>query len=804
MNFKQFQKVFRKCEIVYLRDLATQLVDGLSRNSNSNDRDAGLTEFIQSYFNQKLKYNEKLWVIPGLYDRVQKTYKEAKALGFGLESEVDRALISTSIILNCSELGTIAWGYEIQIESVKSAILKYFLAALAGMLEKFLKYQTAWLAAKGFNQIEFPERPDELPCCEQDGFIIGGSYNRYVRNCFKVLRAGKVVGRNRAKLAWSFSQVKRASEPAPDDFIEANMKKHKTRLTKVLEDEEDDILDELKSEVVRTVREVYLNIRKAHHRVRTPSANGHFMAPRSRGGALGKHFNVYSDIPCLDKLILMYETIPGEALELRGYVDRLDFEMTYQEAKRYAFSREKVQCIPHPILEPFKVRVITLGETEAYWIGKNYQDLLWDQIRRKRTFAFCGQPDTDEFINEIFGNFERKEDSVLVSIDYEAATDNLHPYLSEVCLDTILEMMDAPLEDRYVLLQCLTGHQLNYRQGKNKFDSISQTWGQLMGSPISFPILCLINAAVLRYCYEIMVGQKVLLTHCPLTVNGDDALMIIPESGYELLGRLTSKAGLKFSMGKNYCMRNYCVINSHLYEASPRMDYFGVNRFRFTRLPYINMGLLCGKGRVQDSAHGTREAFTESAAGPTIGAKHHILLEGHEIGIQRRLTTAFIAHNSEVLKQITNIGWFIPQHLGGLGLKWVEETPPKITPFQAKLCAYLECLTDVESVIDNQILMDRTIRPYYVDYAFSVAAKIGERCGFTFDETGYELPMLMDHFVNLCDGSDTETVGNRFQDSFERIFMKAQKTSLNPMSWEKIIRSKPKRLYLRRPWSCSN
>jgi len=675
----------------------------------------------------------------------------------------------------------------------------------SGQLERFLKYQLAWLAAKGLNQNEYPERPIELPLSERDGFLIGGSFYRYLSNYFKRLPVDSRVSSQRAQLAWGFAQVKRASEPAPIDFVAANMKKHKERLTRSDPLEEDDqLFDSLKEQVIRTVEEVFGGVKKFKERVRVPSMNAHFKAPRSMGGALGKYFN--SAFPLDELLIAMYETVPGQVWELRGYITDEVIRQTYDDARHFAWSQDQVKCIPHPVMEPFKVRVITLGEPEAYWLAKNYQDLLWKQLCKFRTFRFIGSPDSASSINEHLSYFEYnpKFDN-LVSVDYEAATDNLHPELSEVVLEKILALIDAPLADRRILLQCLTGHELHYRTDKkDEFDVHNQTWGQLMGSPVSFPILCLINAAVLRHAYEIANGYRsVALANCPLFINGDDALMIMPKDSYELLGRLTSKVGLKFSVGKNYRSEKYAVINSHLYEGTIVPDYFGVKRLVFSSLPYINMGLLCGKGRVQSSGFTSVDPFTEGQNGGTIGQKHQILLEGHSEEIQKKLTTEFIKRNQETLNKIKHIGWFIPSHLGGLGLKWVGETDPKITPYQSKLCAYLECINSVESMIANKILSDRTIRPNYVDYSFGLAAKIGDKCGFTFEKTDFELPDFSTHFLNMCDGSGTDTKGSRFEDSFQRIFKDAQKTKLNGMSWAAIRLSKPKKLYLRRPWSTS-
>ena len=89
-----------------------------------------------------------------------------------------------------------------------------------------------------------------------------------------------------------------------------------------------------------------------------------------------------------------------------------------------------------------------------------------------------------------------------------------------------------------------------------------------MGSPVSFPVLCLINIAATLVSYAIRLGvDEVDLSTIPICVNGDDVLFwAVDREHYEIWKQVTAKCGLKFSLGKNYTSRRYAVINSELYR----------------------------------------------------------------------------------------------------------------------------------------------------------------------------------------------------------------------------------------------
>jgi hypothetical protein len=152
------------------------------------------------------------------------------------------------------------------------------------------------------------------------------------------------------------------------------------------------------------------------------------------------------------------------------------------------------------------VRVVTIAEAEPYQKVLPIQKWLWRKITEHRVFKYVGQPIGQEWAEELDLNGGPvaqllRDGGRFVSGDFSAATDNLDPALTEYAWECICEC--ASVEDEHGVLplslspfaglvkKALTGHCLDYG-GPVIMD---QTWGQLMGSPVSFPLLNIINAA---------------------------------------------------------------------------------------------------------------------------------------------------------------------------------------------------------------------------------------------------------------------------------------------------------------------
>lgn len=241
---------------------------------------------------------------------------------------------------------------------------------------------------------------------------------------------------------------------------------------------------------------------------------------------------------------------------------------------------------PVALPEPLKVRVITKGPAIRYYLGKVIQRLTWGVLKNHPTFRAIGEPLTLEFLQERLRDIDTTEH--YLSGDYKSATDLLHPDLSAIASFEIGQWLC--LDDIY---QRLYVDGLVNSQVENPRDHLEpvvpQRWGQLMGSPLSFPILCLVNAAINRYFLEMSYGRSFSLEECPMAINGDDIVMRCKIDSYEAWKMIVDDAGLVPSIGKNYVSRDFFVINSTYYRHKGTTL---TGDPIFEKVPYLNLALV--------------------------------------------------------------------------------------------------------------------------------------------------------------------------------------------------------------------
>jgi hypothetical protein len=202
----------------------------------------------------------------------------------------------------------------------------------------------------------------------------------------------------------------------------------------------------------------------------------------------------------------------------------------------------------------------------------------------------------------------------------------------------------------------LTGHTI---------DGVKQEWGQLMGSIVSFVILCIVNVSVIRFSYELCVGQRTNLRALPATVNGDDGLVRAPESFLGIWEDVARVAGLIPSLGKVYTHPTYANINSTSFEWSST---------GFSLIPYVNMGLVYGFQRSTINKEAVQAFDSLDERAPSIGSRHRTLIASCPPHLRVRVHEAFLKHNAELLSKLRGVPFFIAEEYGGLGLETIRDT----------------------------------------------------------------------------------------------------------------------------------
>lgn len=313
---------------------------------------------------------------------------------------------------------------------------------------------------------------------------------------------------------------------------------------------------------------------------------------------------------------------------------------------------------PVALPEPLKVRVITKGPVTRYFLGKFIQKFTWSVMKEHPTFKVIGTPLTEELLEERLGLLSEGE--VYQSADYKSATDYLHPDLSATAAFEIGAAMGWGDHWLQMYVDGLTNSYL--------CDGRPQRWGQLMGSPLSFPILCLVNAALNRFFLELSSGKALSLRECPMLINGDDVAMKMKLDRYENWKRMVTDGGLVPSIGKNYVSSHFVIMNSTLYES---LGESLLGRANFQRRPYLNLALICPRidSKVQKDLR--LGAVSIDPAVKDLSQLAHKGLEGLDFEQQDWAMSKFLGWE-EVKKYLKcvpgRVSWFADKCLGGIGL----------------------------------------------------------------------------------------------------------------------------------------
>ena len=376
------------------------------------------------------------------------------------------------------------------------------------------------------------------------------------------------------------------------------------------------------------------------------------------------------------------------------------------------------------ILEPLKVRTITAMDPLRSHVSRPLQKALWSHLRTFEPFVLVGEPISESILHD-FNLRHRKLASTLglsesdhfVSGDYSAATDGLDIRLSKLFLESLLEFLpsgDELLKStfRKVLLEQV----ILYPPGGPL--PILQKNGQLMGSVLSFPFLCLANMFTYivsladgnyQRAYNLLSDQS-LMRRLPVLINGDDILFRASPLRYRGWLSEIKKVGFVPSVGKNFFHPRFLTVNSVPIEFVPRpttyeafsgvsswpdmMEFEESNpRFPpylpdtltddFKILGFINVGLLTGQAKLtgRDSLRslpisGWHAQSVLTSINPP--QAHKWFLHYHRSDIQRQ--TQFGG---------TTLNIFAHPLLGGLGFVVPPGVEPRFSPEQRRIASAL-------------------------------------------------------------------------------------------------------------------
>lgn len=360
-----------------------------------------------------------------------------------------------------------------------------------------------------------------------------------------------------------------------------------------------------------------------------------------------------------------------------------------------------------PVREPLKCRIITKGNALPMYYSRFFQKKMKSWLDTIPCFILTKEPLSVDHLNKLNDLTETinlsspEELRLFVSGDYKSATDLLDISLTKMIFEELLSKSDIGQMDKMVLRSVLYEQNLYWGNPPHREFKGRQVNGQLMGSILSFPILCLANLVCYWASLERYLGHSVPLERLPVLINGDDILFKTNERHYQIWLTEIDRVGFRLSVGKNYVHPRYLTVNSTMFSYVDGS---------FKEVPYLNNGLLTGISKLGPMKQ--ELTFQQIAEKVFSGSSNHPFVQSR-----------FIYYQKERINAITLEGkynLFLPVYLGGIGIRPL--LPPSYTRFQLQLAQFLyRRLSDYPSKPPSQAvkLVDKSSEKL-IDAAYNV------------------------------------------------------------------------------------
>lgn len=427
--------------------------------------------------------------------------------------------------------------------------------------------------------------------------------------------------------------------------------------------------EDLHDEVVQTSRRIFRSCRGPVAGTKfLPSGSACLQATRREGGALGLFEQYHMPLESREAKIVGKLPVLNASL---GAWRQSQYDIAMDSALRNlhdiddagisAGTSVSVQAIP----EPGKFRIITKGDGYLYSALQPLQGQMLSDWKHCSAATMRDQ-DLTEKVRSL--DAAVPDMPLWCSVDYEAATDLLKRDATTSALEPL---MGHPLWG----LACasLMRGWIEYPDGRV---GVARD-GQLMGSPLSFAILCCVNLAVyhtaLKRWYRAQKSRyrRMVMTKLwnQVLVNGDDMLFKGNEELIRIFRQTALDAGLKFSQGKNYSSPDCCMINSQVFRRTG-----GVMR----RYGYLNMKLILGVSLKSGESHATPTQIGKDLS------EMVKLCPWTSCAIPKALSR----WGKDWFGPIYRPNWYLPVHLGGFGLD-LKQAPDswRVTRSQREMAA---------------------------------------------------------------------------------------------------------------------
>lgn len=533
---------------------------------------------------------------------------------------------------------------------------------------KKAKALTVWGFARLMRQ-DLPDVPNPGECrCL--GFT--GKASQWIRNLF-VRRSNHT----NVRFFWGLLQgVKRACAPIDEGFIHEAYEKHRRALTMALGPQEFDDL-----EAMRFGHRLWKGAQSASNESPPPSFSASYHSGRASGGKLAeiREIGTTQEVGLTDQ--------GGEMLRVFGRVTT-----TGEAVNDYLQSGDRMRTRVQMVIEPLKARPITAGSASGSWACMRAQRKMWNHLRRLPQFALIGETLQETHLNWVQDKSPSGFD-YWVSGDYSAATDNLDIRLTRRLFESFLYWTDFDDDLETVLREMLYEQTLCYPHDGSESQ---QTNGQLMGSPLSFPILCAANLFCYVQTWRRVFGSVPPLKDLPVLINGDDILFKSSTEFYEVWQDEIKKVGFELSVGKSYFSKKFLTVNSKLYVCKgtlhqcrdPQDPSTGCDTkcdVKPTLVTFFNPAQVLPGHYVNDESHNVEQCESD----PLVGRLSDALTRASD---PRHALARFKYFNKKLVHQATQFGrlnLLIHRNLGGVGVIAPDGIKIEITRFQRQLATVL-------------------------------------------------------------------------------------------------------------------
>jgi len=502
--------------------------------------------------------------------------------------------------------------------------------------QSYIKYWTDRYLCQVFSDTSRKDSfPDSDGWMDQKPLFSGWCKNFIVRR------------RNKGDISFFYTLQKgiRKMWPALGDVKkEAALKKHALRLSTFK-----GFVDDKFQDMIQTIsRQVAALSSKKSATKFMPSGSACSQASRRNGGAL----SLFAKLPLVSCLASSEAVKIGRLPVVNAAImswRNSNFDSAYSSVinrlsdtdERGNFSLLSVDVVAIP--EPGKFRIISKGDGYLYSALQPLQGLMLDGWKHHSASTMLHE-DLSERVREIdMGS----DFPFWISVDYEAATDLMK---RDSTLAAMRGFEGFPFFD--LGWHSLSASSARYPNGE-VCDAIE---GQLMGHPLSFPLLCIVNLAAYQRSLEIWYlrdpqVRKPLLRKLKglVIVNGDDMLFKADMELYEIFSEISASAGFKKSQGKNYVSPDCCMINSQIFKR------IGMSMQRFG---YLNLKMI----------KGTNLKGGDSDATPTDIAKELSKMVSLCPWSSCSIPSAFKRWSPDWYGLRNMPNWYLPVMLGGLGL----------------------------------------------------------------------------------------------------------------------------------------